>query len=318
VQDTLAVWKKQQEGRPEEMQSLQKLLADVERKIAHLVDRIEAGTDFPDVRARLAERRNERQALEKRLDRLNRTEDRLPEPTPSWVAGQLTRLAEVLSAGGPAAAHALRELVGGQVAVREMRQPGRKRHHMQARFVIRSVQLLKSLGIVRSGGDDDPAARAPQGMQEVVLDLREPAPEEVIVDQVKALWDDGLTYREIAAQVGWNRNLVAAAVARWYREQGLEPPDGRSCRKRLKRMTLPQELAEEAKALLDQNLEMQEIAARLGCNRDTLTKAIRYRFQSRGLEVPDGRTRRKELSRQGSREEDSKRLEGGEASDVAS
>ena len=128
-----------------------------------------------------------------------------------------------------------------------------------------------------------------------VLDLREPAPEELIVDQVKALWDAGLTYREIAAQVGWNRNLVAAAVARWHREQGLESPDGRSCRKRLKRKTLAQELAEEAKALWDQDLLVQQIAARLGCSRATVTKAIEHWFRSRELAAPDGQVRRKDL-----------------------
>ena len=44
----------------------------------------------------------------------------------------------------------------------------------------------------------------------------------------EALWDAGLTYREIATEVGWNRNIVAEAMARWHRERGLQPPDGRS------------------------------------------------------------------------------------------
>jgi transposase len=315
LEAALAAWKEQQVGRPQEVQSLEKQLAEVGQKVGCLVNSIESGNDCADLRARLMERRNERQALAKRLETLKRTDDQPPpEPTPAWVEEQLGRLREVLGAGGPAAAHALRDLVGGQVAVREVRQPGRQRHHIQARFVIRSAQVLKGLGIAHSGGEGDPTVGATQSTEEVVLDLREPAPEEVIVDQVKALWDAGLTYREIAARVGWNRNLVAAAVARWYREQGLEPPDGRSCRERLKRKTLAQELAEQAKALWDQDLLMQEIAARLGCSRDTVTKAVEHWFRSRGLGVPDGRVRRKDLPRQSSRDEGGKGPEGAAAS----
>ncbi len=85
-----------------------------------------------------------------------------------------------------------------------------------------------------------------------------------------------MTYREIAIPVGWNRNIVAEAVARWHRDRGLEPPDGRSCKKRLNRKTLPEKFSEEAKQLWDQDLLMQEIAERLQCNRDTVTKAIEH------------------------------------------
>jgi DNA invertase Pin-like site-specific DNA recombinase len=317
--ETLAAWREQQQGLPEERRGVEKLLAEVERKIAHLVDSIEAGHDSPEVRSRLAQRRDERQALGKRLEQLQRTEDRpQPEPTPTWVAEQLGRLTEVLTAGGPAAAHALRDLVGGRVTVREVRRPGRQRHHLQARFVIRSRQLLNSLGIASPGREEGPPASAAEGTEEVVLDLRDPTPDEQVVDQVKALWDDGLTYREIADRVGWNRNIVAAAVARWHRERGLEPPDGRSCKTRLNRKTLPEELAEEAKALWDQDLLLQEIAARLGCNRDTVSKAIKHWFESRGLEVPDGRVRRKGLPRKCSRDEDGEEPEGGDVGAGAS
>ena len=280
------------------------------------MDSIESGNDSPEVRSRLAERRQEREALLKEFEKLTRTEDqRQPEPTFMWFTERLGHLTEELAARGPAAAHALRNLVGGQVVVREIRDPGRRRHHVQGRFVIRSAQALKSLGVAEPSAGEGAAANAKDVVEEVVLDFRDPDPDKQIVDQVKALWDAGLTYREIAAQVGWNRNIVAEAVARWHRERGLEPPDGRSCKKRLNRKTIPKELAEEAKQLWDQGLLMQEIAERLHCNGDTVTKAIEHWFRSRGLEVPDGRARRKSLPRRGLPHEDTTGPEQNPASD---
>jgi site-specific DNA recombinase len=297
-EETLAAWKAQGERRPDEIQTATRALAEVDHKIGRLVDSIENGNDMPEVGHRLLERRKERASLVKTLEELNRTETlQPPEPTMQWVAENLGHLAEVLAAGGPAAAHALRNLVGGHILVHEIREPGRQRFYMQGKFVIRSVQVLKSLAIKGNNAGASIAGNAPAAAEEIVLDFRDPAPDEQIVDAVKELWDAGLTYREIAAQVGWNRNIVAAALARWHRDRGLEPPDGRSCKYRLERQTLPEKLAEDAKRLWDQDLLMQEIADRLQCNRDTATKAVSHWFRSRGLAIPDGRTRRKELLR---------------------
>jgi DNA invertase Pin-like site-specific DNA recombinase len=315
---TLAAWRGQVACRPAEIGSTEKVLVEVERKIARLVDSIEGGNDSPEVRIRLAERRKEREALVNCLEKLKRAADqRQPEPTATWVAEQVGHLKELLAAGGPAAAHALRALVGGHVVVREVREAGRRRHYCQGRFAIRSVQVLQSLGLAVPARGEGSPADATMATEEIVLDFRDPVPSALIVDQVKALWDAGLTYREIAAQVGWNRNIVAAAVARWHREQGLEPPDGRSCKKRLSRKSLPEALAEEAKRLFDQNLLLQEIATHLGCSRDTVTQAIAYWFRSRGLEVPDGRTRRKGLQPKCSRPGDATGSEQAAASGVA-
>ena len=44
-----------------------------------------------------------------------------------------------------------------------------------------------------------------------------------------------------------------------------------------------------------------EIAEHLHCDRNTVTKAMKFAYQSRGLPVPDGRTRRKSLDRKVSR-----------------
>lgn len=48
-------------------------------------------------------------------------------------------------------------------------------------------------------------------------------------------------------------------------------------------------------ALVDQGQLLTVIAEQLGTHRDMITAAIRFWHESRGLPVPDGRTRRKSL-----------------------
>jgi site-specific DNA recombinase len=298
---TQQAWTKSQRQRPDEIETTEKALADVKRKIGRLLDGIEIGTDGPEVRARLAERQREKQELEKRLTRLQAAEgNALPEPTAERVDSKFKDLGEIMAGGGPAAALALRALVGGKILIREIREPDRRRFYTQGRFTIHSTTLQDSLNL--QAKDPEPGSSCTTLSEEIVLDFREPDPAEMIVDEVKTLWDAGLTYREIATRVGWNRNIVAKAVAIWHRRQDLEPPDGRSCKKRLARPKLAEQLADKAKELWDQELLMQEIATRLCCNLDTATAAIAHWFRSRGLEVPDGRTRRKSLPRKSSTE----------------
>jgi len=294
VRDELErAYRQQQAELPAALREAEHALSAIEGKIDRLVDQIENGLADPDVTGRLATRRAERQRLLKQLDEARRAQDAaMPSPSEEWVEEQLRNLHVLLGSGGPAAAHALRQLVGGQILVEEIRQPGRKRHYLRGRFTIRAASLIASLG-----GQTTPAApTSPEAAgEEIVVDFREPEAYERIADRVKGLFDAGVLFDEIAAQLGCHRNTAAKALAYWYEQRGLTAPDGRSCRTRLSKLTLPEQLADAAKALWDQDLLMQEIATRLGCNRDTVTKAIEYWFGSRGLKAPDGRTRRKNL-----------------------
>jgi DNA invertase Pin-like site-specific DNA recombinase len=200
--------------------------AEVRAKIERLVDALESGSAPPDVTDRLARRDAERRELEREVDRLARVESaRPPEPTEAWVDERLRALEGVLTAGGPAAALALRDLVGGRVVVEEVKRPGRKRHFLRARFTVRVAAVVNGLRVepVGAGGE----AADPGRSEEVVIDLRELAPWEALVDEVKALWDTGLLNEEIAARLGCNRNQVTTALAHWHKQRGLEPPDGR-------------------------------------------------------------------------------------------
>ena len=63
----------------------------------------------------------------------------------------------------------------------------------------------------------------------------------------------------------------------------------------------PVAMADPVQALLEQCLLIKEIAERLGVCRDTITKVVKYLRAVRGLDIPDGRTRRKGLDRKVSR-----------------
>ncbi len=66
-----------------------------------------------------------------------------------------------------------------------------------------------------------------------------------------------------------------------------------------------EELADQAKALLDQNFLIKEIAKKLSesegrtVSRNCVTKALASWFERRGLPAPDGRSRRATLERKG-------------------
>ena len=51
------------------------------------------------------------------------------------------------------------------------------------------------------------------------------------------------------------------------------------------------------KELMDEGMLLHEIAELIGCDRNTVTKAARYWYESRGIEYLDGRQRRKTLVR---------------------
>jgi hypothetical protein len=291
-------WKVQQEKGPSEIQAAEKAVDEARCKVGRLLDSIENGVAGADIKERLAERRKDLEELEQTLRELQSQQVQpTDEPSEEWMLQQIHMLHTVLSAGGPAAALALRELVGGAITVTEVRLPGRKRCNLQARFLISTGQALRSLASANNVKHGAPMRGMNGCTDEIVLNFVEPDPCEALAPEAKRLFDMGLKYTEIATHLKCSRNQVTKALAIWYRKNGQEPPDGRSCRKRLDVMTRAKELAEPAKALLDQDLLMQDIANRLDCDRDTVTKAIQHWYRSRGLEPPDGRARRKSLER---------------------
>jgi len=303
---TLQSWKQREERVPTELAGAERALANVERKTSHLVDLIENGLDDPNVKSRLEERREQRRELVKSIDQLKRdNEIRGPEPTEQWVREQLQQLGESLKCDNPAAANALRGLVGGEIVVTEIRRDGRKRFHLQGRFSIKSADVVNAATNTAMESDGEVTVPNDCLSEDIVIDFVDLNPLVAKAEVAKRLYDRGLLNCEIAEELGCSRAMITKLLKFWFTSNNQEMPDSRGRLKQLGRRTrelpLYQRIADEMKRLADEGLLLQEIAARLGVDRNTVTAAQVFWHESRRLEVPDGRTRRKRLKRKSSR-----------------
>jgi len=283
-----AAWRSRARARPDDRRDLERQIAAVGAKVARLVDSIEDGTAGGEVGERLALRRRELDGLGRKLADLRRGgEATTAPPTPEWIDRQLEDLHSVLTAGGPAAAVALRQLVGA-VTVAETARPTGKRKSLTGTFSVSPPASLVA-------ADDDAADAALR--PSLSIDFGAPPPWAALADRVKELSDAGVRQADIASRLGCHRAWPAKALAYWHAARGSVAPDGRSARGRLAAKPEASARLDRAKSLWDGGLPMQDIAAGLGCCRDTVTALIAGWFESRGLPVPDGRERRKRLNR---------------------
>ena len=294
VQESQWAWEHRQQQEPTESAEVERKLSEVKQMMTRLVDSIERGQgEVEDLNERLRQRQKEKQQLEQQRALLQATTVAPTEPpTREWIESKIRQLQTVLQAGGPQANAALCAVVGGRVVVEEATTAGRKRNHLVANFTLTTRSLLADTS--ESAGLH--AETAAVKTEEVVVTLRVEPPWAAIAEEVKAMFDAGARYVTIVEHFDCPRSWVAKALGWWYAKRGLPSPDGRKSRARLKSLTLPEKLADTVKALMDQGLLLQEIASHLGCVHNTVTKAVKHWHRSRGLPVPDGRTRRKELN----------------------
>jgi site-specific DNA recombinase len=291
-----AVWRNRRQTLPSDLKAVQEALAEVERKITRLLDLAEESSKDPDILKRLADRRAERPPLVKEVERLKQaTETATPEPTETWVGEQLHHLSIVLSGGGPAAAHALKDLVGGKIFVKQVERPGYKRHLLQGRFTIR----LASVVAIATGGRlvPPPDGDASGDRQvEFVIDFVDEDPSDALADEVKRLYDEGFMCKEIAQEMNLWRSQVTQLLKHWCKRHGESLPDGRKRRATLPRKTIEvhpyERIADDAAALMLQGLCDAKIAKKLGCRDFVVTKAIRHWHRIRNLAVPTTKERR--------------------------
>ena len=262
-------------------------------------DQAESGAEL----RRLRKERSEDQAA---LDALRAAAAKtIAVPTDAEVDAMIAELADVLvgAAAGPSpeSAGPVRELIdrltGGRIDLEQAGEPRARRGWLRGRFRLRLVEAMTAplSGVeVPADGDDGP---------EVTIDFRRdsdgvPAG---VVTEVTALYEAGILVKVIARRLGLARSTVSRLLDDWFAARGQDRPDGRTRRSKLpaKHVDPPayQDAADRVKTLADQDLLFGEIAGQLGLDRNTVTAAWRYWFESRGMSVPDGRTRRKSLSR---------------------
>ena len=295
-----------QRDRPSELGQAESALQTVDQKIVRLLDLVEAGDAPTDVHSRLRQRQAEKRDLTNQIAALRRMDaSDLAPPTDEWVRERLTHLHEVLTGGGPAAALALRRLVGGRIRVAEVQPAGCRRPFLQGRFTVNTAGLIRELkeqevanqvGLPETCGNDEQA--------EIVIDFRTLDHAAQLADGVKSVWDEGLTCQEIALRIGRSRTLVRKAIRYWHATRGLPLPDGRSLRKRLKVPTRAATIMDDVMRLWNRGLSYTDIATELKCDRNVITAAVKLHFRHIGEPVPDGRARRKQLREQRERESD--------------
>lgn len=226
LEEARSTWEARRAACPDELTEVIRRLAVVEQRIARLVDAVEAGEAGPEVHDRLAARRRERDELVGRKKFLEReASGTTAPPTADWVAERIGALGEVLSGTDPAAAVALRDLLG-PVVVTEAGADGRKRRFLRGTFTLRAAPAFAA------AGPPPDASAAPAG-EAVTVDFADPPPWAAVADRVKELYDAGVRYADVAARLGCPRSWPAKALAYWHRERGLTPPDGRATRDRL-------------------------------------------------------------------------------------
>jgi site-specific DNA recombinase len=291
----LAAWRSTQEALLPRRHELERRLQGVRQKIAHLVDSVEAGSAPEDLCARLDQRRNEQTAIEADLRELERATTWLQqEPTRDWIVGQLTNLNELLSGATPAAAIALRRLVSGQIVVEQIDVPGKKRGYLRGRF-----KLDVGSCMIPTAQPVGTAIEPVTLDREIEIDFVDADPWLAATAKAWDLYKAGKLHAEIALELKLNRNRVRKLLQLAAQQHGEPLDDGRARQGRLTQEQGPprhhEVIAEQVMELVNQGLLLTDIAQQLDTHRDMITAAIRFWHESRGLPVPDGRTRRKSL-----------------------
>ena len=255
--------------------------------------------------AELKRLRKERGVIQAELDVATASATRqITVPTEAEVRAMIAGMADILSSATETAsgetAGLVRQLIdrltGGRI---DLEQVGDRRAYqgwLRARFTVRLLSTVTAQVAGRSVGEPG------NHCKEIVIDYRdnEPSIAPEIVENVKQLYSENVLIKEIAKKVGVNRNLVTKILNTWFGELGVEHQDGRSRRVGLTRkhleMPVYQRAADRVKELADGGMLFGDIASELKLDRNTVTSAWRHWHSSRSLPVPDGRTRRKELS----------------------
>jgi site-specific DNA recombinase len=259
-------------------------------------DRLESAQKLRSLRSERASRLAAVAAAKDALDQPIRI------PSPEEVRQLLNNFADILCEVGEgrdmkqgACARGIIEmLTGGQIEIEQMGERRRGRGWLRGRFKLRLLETTLSKLVGLNGTSDE------SDMPEVIVDFREDLIAERHADDVKRLYDEGLLVTAIGERLGIDRHQVTDALRIWHERHDLPVPlDGRVRRGLVKQKNLKppvfQEIADQAKVLLDQKLHLWEIASRLHRDRGTIRSALRYWFKSHGQQMPDGRQRRKEL-----------------------
>jgi DNA invertase Pin-like site-specific DNA recombinase len=290
----LREWQTSQSQVPSELQAAQDHIRELDRKIENLLDQVEEGNAPADVKERLRVRRDERAQLARQIEKWERQVTQRPQAlTAEQVDEALHSLHRVLSSGTPAASIALGNLIG-DVAVRAVSRPGRKRRFLRGEFFLRTGQVADALNGTQLGENEGDAREGLLTGEKIVIDFVEPDPKFEMSDKVKELYDTGMANWEIADNLEIHPSRVTLLYNFWHERRGLPAPEREDRPKRKGRETpLYQRIADEAKRRWEAGDSESEIGRDFQTTQATVRKAIEWWHTSRNLPAPKFADRRK-------------------------
>ncbi len=283
---------------PAEEQEVRRQLTDVETRRENLLRLAESGQADPDIQRRLAELRDQAHELRQRLKELESRRCVADEaPTRESLAADLQHLGERLQGAESAAGEVLRQLLGGRIVVHETTRPGSRQRYLRGTLHARVYDVSSAIG--RQQGLED-AGSAPVVSR--VIDLLDPERLTVEADLRDRAWQmyaEGRLVKEISAELGEHRNLIAKLLKQAAEARGEQLVDGRSRRSRLEKKHLQpplyQAIAPQVMQLYEQGELYGTIASQLKIDINTVRESVNWWHASQGLTAPDGRERRKGL-----------------------
>lgn len=217
-----------------EIESSQRKLASLERKLTDYLDLAGQGSDEDreEMKARIRSVRAERNTARAELTRLQHALSRASEViTEDEIRDSLSQLSGLLRDGAAGtlgedavyeAVEIFRLLVGGRISVHVEQRAGRKRTNVRGTFTPRLLDAVSNRALTPSSDDHD--------QSEVSVWLRKPPRVDLLAERVHELIDiQQLSHRDTAKQLQReghkvNSGNVWYSYRRWYEMQGLEPP----------------------------------------------------------------------------------------------
>ncbi|QDT22427.1 recombinase family protein [Gimesia chilikensis] len=279
---------------PAAIREKERALSKVNQKIERLLDIVEEGDPPQDLNSRLQRRNEERKALQEELTELRRECIHDGEaPDAAWLKERLLNLYEDLQKTSPSANHALRSLIDGDIILEEIDIPLRKRKALRGAFCISAHSVsceLKNFAPDRDGSEHT---------KQISIDFIQSSRTDLQRETAKKMYDAGEPEKNIAVALKVGRTRVTTLLHEAFALLGLKKPDGRQRRWQLddkhQKTLLHQSVAEKVMERFDRKMTYGKIAKELEIDRNVVTESVKYWHEQRGLPVPDGRSRRKNL-----------------------
>lgn len=298
VTESVERWRTEYDELPNGISTLRKRLRMCESRIQKLLDQVEdSEKPISGLNERLEKRHREKAELERDIAAsTERLENAPREPNRDWIVDELHQLDVLLKAHTPAAALALSYLLRGPVLVSAISVVRRRRKAFRIEVPLSDTGILQTIGVMRpemtASGEDTSSS--------LFIEIERPSLGRNQADRAWTLLHEGKAAKDIALELGVSRSRMTAILLELAETnpKGLSVKELHALARSMR--TAPPKLAErlepQVMMLFNEGTLIEDIATALRCSDATVHKAIANWHRKHDLEVPDGRTRRKQLT----------------------